>query len=366
MKQKFLVLCLFCATVIAFTGCAKDEEDVTGSIYGIVTDADNGEPIKSANVSLNPGGRSTVTGTDGRYEFLDLQPGQYTVQVVKSGYESNTKHITVEVGKTASGDMVLSKASSKLRLNTNTLNFGSGQTSLSFNISNIGTTGSINWSISSSLDWVQISPLSGTTATGKTSEVVVTLLRDQITGPVSGIITVIADGESLPVTISAGMPSSGDEDLDGSQDGDVSTGTFSGTVTGPRPGLDVQLTGVSKNNGVLTVNFTIQNNETFDIYQLAIRHNWDEQFAAYDNEGNTYNSTNVQELKLGNEVSAGYSFDVRLGLPQGVRLSCSLKIKGVPDTVTEFTNITLPCLYYNQSPAVTYDQKKIVFKNLTW
>ena len=43
MKQKFLALCLFCATVLVFTACAKDEEEVTGSIYGIVTDADNGE-----------------------------------------------------------------------------------------------------------------------------------------------------------------------------------------------------------------------------------------------------------------------------------------------------------------------------------
>ena len=196
MKRKFYVLCLFCAAAIAFAGCSKDEEDVTGSIYGLVTDADNGEPIKSANVSLNPGGKSAVTGTDGRYEFLDLEPGQYTVQIVRNGYESNTKRITVEVGKTASGDAVLSKASSKLKLSTNTLNFGNNWKTLSFSISNIGTTGSISWNVSTEgLDWITVSPVSGTTATGKTSEVIVTVLRDNISGPENGIIKVSADGE---------------------------------------------------------------------------------------------------------------------------------------------------------------------------
>lgn len=480
MKQKFLALCLFCATVLVFTACAKDEEEVTGSIYGIVTDADNGESIKSANVSLNPGGKSTVTGTDGRYEFLNLQPGQYTVQVVKSGYESNTKRITVEVGNTASGDVVLSKVSSKLKLSTNTLNFGSNWRTLSFSISNVGTSGSISWSVSTEgLDWLQVSPASGTTNTGKTSEVLVTVLREDITGPENGIITVRADGESLPINVTVNQNISQDNSSDrylsvsplsidlgtnesgeftifshngvtsyklytrgidgwlsfseiegtiqpydpvdiagtgetitvfakhdglaagtytgtiivrsdlgdlevpvsitvpekegGNDDSgdntggssDSGSGTFSGTVTGPCPGLDVQLTGVSKSNGVLTVNFTVQNNETFDISQFNLRYNVNGiHFAAYDDTGNTYDEKSVQEIKMGGEVSSGAYFSVDLALPQGVKLSCSLRIKDVSDTATEFTNISLPC-YYGRSD-VTSDQKKIVFKNLTW
>ena len=79
-----------------------------------------------------------------------------------------------------------------------------------------------------------------------------------------------------------------------------------------------------------------------------------------------YDDNNVQEIKIGNKTDAGYHFDVRVPIPQGIKLNCSLKIKGVPESVTEFTNITLPCLYYNQAESVTYDQKKIVFQNLKW
>ena len=130
--KRIIALCLFCTTVIAFIGCAKDEEDVTGSIYGIVTDAATGEPVSSANVSLSPSGKSIVTGNDGRYEFSGLTPGQYTVQVTKNEYESNTKQITVVAGEQASGDITLQQASSQLKLTNNSLNFGKFWSTLSF------------------------------------------------------------------------------------------------------------------------------------------------------------------------------------------------------------------------------------------
>lgn len=68
------ILC--CMAVSLVVACAKDEVETTGSIYGIVNDADNGEPISGAHVTLNPGGKATNTGSDGRYEFLSMDPGQ--------------------------------------------------------------------------------------------------------------------------------------------------------------------------------------------------------------------------------------------------------------------------------------------------
>ncbi len=202
MKRILTSLCLFLATVTMIASCAKDAEETTGSIYGIITDADNGEPVKSANVSLNPGGKSTVTGTDGRYEFSALQPGQYTVQVTKNEYESNTKQISVTAGQQASGDMVLQKASSLLELSNNSLNFGKNWNTLSFSVGNAGITGSIDWRISAGdVSWITVSPLSGTTETGKTTEVVVTVLRDKVSGPASGIITISDGGGSLPIYV---------------------------------------------------------------------------------------------------------------------------------------------------------------------
>ncbi len=199
--KRFTTLCLFFAAFALFVGCSEDEEDFTGTINGIVTDADSGEPMNAVNISLNPGGKSAVTGTDGRYEFLDLEPGQYTVQAAKNDYQTNTKHVTVVAGGTVKADIVLQKATSKLKLTNNSLNFGKNWSALSFGVGNAGITGKIDWRISSDIDWITVSPLSGTTETGKNTEVIVTVLRDKVSGPANGIITISDDGGSLPVYV---------------------------------------------------------------------------------------------------------------------------------------------------------------------
>lgn len=93
---------------LLFVSCAKDEVETTGSIYGIVNDSVTGEPIKAGIVTLNPGGKSTTTGSDGRYEFNEMTPGQYTIQISKTGYVTNTKRVTVVAGEMESGDLLLS------------------------------------------------------------------------------------------------------------------------------------------------------------------------------------------------------------------------------------------------------------------
>ncbi len=466
--------------ILVFTGCAKDEVIQTGSIHGLVTEADNGMPVANASVLLSPGGETCVTGSDGRYEFLNLQPGQYTVQVSKKNYESNTRHIIVEVDKTVSGDVTLNKASSKLKLSTTELNFGENWSTLSFSISNIGSSGSISWHVSTvGCSWLEVSPESGTTAKDKSSEVIVKVLRDQVTGAADAIIRVEADGESLPINVTVNKyveqnnanrylsivptfldfgttsdfasiyieshngPTSfklyttgnlnewmtcseiegtietynpndfntvkyidiyadregldagtysgnvivrsdlgdymipvsmtvpqngGGNDNDGGNNNGGSN-NFSGTVTSIRPGLAVEITGVSRSStGSVTVDFTVQNNEDFDINQFAPTHYWSGagEFMAYDNLGNSYSQNNVQLIKVGNKEDSGNDFDVRMDIPQGVKVSCKLTIKNVASAATELTNISLPCIYYNQWPEVTYDQRKLVFKNLKW
>ena len=61
----------------------------TARIRGRVTAAATGEPLRRAQVTLNtgtPGSRSTTTDADGRYEFSQLAPGQFTVSATKAGY----------------------------------------------------------------------------------------------------------------------------------------------------------------------------------------------------------------------------------------------------------------------------------------
>ena len=190
------------ALMVLLAGCAKDVVETTGSIYGIVNDADNGEPVSGVHVSLNPGGLTANTGSDGRYELSGLEPGQYTVQVAKTGYKTKSKRINVVAGQEASGDMVLERGEARIRLSTNSLSFAEGETSKTFEVMNVGTSGDVSWSIRKTDAWLTVDPSQGTTGQGKNSAVVVTIDRSQITEDVSTNLLVEGDGESMSVAVS--------------------------------------------------------------------------------------------------------------------------------------------------------------------
>ena len=216
--RKWLPAAQLCCLVLvlALTGCAKDVVDTTGSIYGIVNDADNGEPVSGAHISLNPGGLTANTGSDGRFEFGSVEPGQYTVQVSKSGYKTNSKRINVVAGQQASGDMVLERGEARIRLNTQSLTFAPEESSKTFEVMNVGSSGDVSWSIQKTDAWISVNPASGTTGQGKNSAVVVTVDRTQITEDVSTNLLVEGDGESmsLAVSVQAGEPQEPDGDGD--------------------------------------------------------------------------------------------------------------------------------------------------------
>lgn len=102
-----LLACLMIAT--ATIGCSKiDNTGNTGSIYGIVTIT--GEPLKGIGVSLFVDDAlllKTVTYDDGHYEFSDLQPREYTLEVETEGYETFSTTVIVESGRQARADMQL-------------------------------------------------------------------------------------------------------------------------------------------------------------------------------------------------------------------------------------------------------------------
>lgn len=96
MKRIFLLLI---SSMLLFS-CSKDEAVSTvGSIYGVVSDAVNGEPIRNVSVTLSPSNLTTATGSDGHYEFIDLPEGQYKVQCTSAKYQTNSRQITVSLGK---------------------------------------------------------------------------------------------------------------------------------------------------------------------------------------------------------------------------------------------------------------------------
>ena len=87
------------------------QAQATGSIAGVVTDETGavipGVTITITNAATNQS-RTTVTGTDGYYSVLLLQPGKFEVKATLSGFKTVTRDdITVTVESTSRVDMKL-------------------------------------------------------------------------------------------------------------------------------------------------------------------------------------------------------------------------------------------------------------------
>ena len=170
-----------------YYSCAPEE--LPGSIYGTVVDKATGEPIKSAGVELSPSGLKTVTGSEGQFEFTELDPGKYTLIITKTGYiDGVSGTIEVKPGQQAKGDVQIEKLPPALKVvNDNreeisTLDFGSAidDVARSFSIFNDGTE-SLEWQITATANWIKsISKTEGVLSEGATQSLIVTIDRDKL------------------------------------------------------------------------------------------------------------------------------------------------------------------------------------------
>jgi uncharacterized surface anchored protein len=112
MKKMKRIIFTFSALVLITlcNSCSKTEYDLFATLYGVVSDSGTGEPIGGASVLLSPSGETKITGTDGRFEFNDLDPAQYTIMAKKTGYQTNLKPVTAVVGKSAEANIPLTKS----------------------------------------------------------------------------------------------------------------------------------------------------------------------------------------------------------------------------------------------------------------
>ena len=186
---------------LVMASCTKQE--TTGRIQGIVTNVITTEPIQGVNISLSPTGASAVTGSDGRYEFNNLIPGNYTVQGMKNGYESNTKNITISAGNVSSGDMMLRPATTGFHLNVQYIDFGSTFSQMQFKIINASTTQPMSWEIMESLNWLTATPSTGNLQGGQETTVNLNIDRSLIPQSISANITVRSADQSvvLPINV---------------------------------------------------------------------------------------------------------------------------------------------------------------------
>lgn len=79
----------------------------TGSIAGVVTDAESQTTLPGASVVIEGTSQGASTDNEGRYEISGVEPGEYTVVVTFVGYSEQAREVTVEAGETATLDFAL-------------------------------------------------------------------------------------------------------------------------------------------------------------------------------------------------------------------------------------------------------------------
>ena len=183
---KFAALLFACCM---FFGCTPEEEKL-GTIYGTVTDFSSGEPINNANVRLNPRGETTLTGSDGSFQFNDLASGSYSLSLSKNGYADldDDYVIRIENGNSVSRDVQLQKELSSLKIVDNdgnmvsVLDFGIEEdvNQKTFSIFNDGNM-TLDFSITKTSEWIaEVVPSTGTVNIGDKKPIYIIINREML------------------------------------------------------------------------------------------------------------------------------------------------------------------------------------------
>src|SRR5438094_181160 len=100
-------LSAWCAGILLLVGCATlltqpaQTQTFYGSLIGTVTDASGGAMPQAAVTMTNLGTaerRTMQTDASGSYQFVNLVPGQYKVEIEKTGFRRYVREpIVVEV-----------------------------------------------------------------------------------------------------------------------------------------------------------------------------------------------------------------------------------------------------------------------------
>lgn len=198
-KLTSMLTCLI--GLFALIACSEDEEVMTGNISGLVTSyTDANTAIAGATVTLNNKGLTKTTGSDGRFEFPDLEPGTYTLAVAANGFQATTKQVQVYAGENAMCDFQLQKSSSNVEITPQTLAFGTENNQLSFTIQN-NNSRSMQYSITGYPSYISVTPSSATVASMAKQTIVVQVNRNAITQNVSTSLIVNIGNDSYPVSV---------------------------------------------------------------------------------------------------------------------------------------------------------------------
>ncbi len=207
--MKKLIYGLLAAAMLVFCTCIPKEEAI-GSIYGTVLDKESGDPVRNAEITLTPGSKTTVVGSNGSFEFIDLEAGQYTVAVEAAGYDRNSKKVMVYEGTCTTCDFHLAKTkiSQVLEVTPSSLDFGTTQTQMSVTISNKGDK-ETEWTLDlGNAKWLSASPLSGRIGAEKSQTIVFEVDRSLVSKETSAVVSLAAFGNSYPITVACAVKQS--------------------------------------------------------------------------------------------------------------------------------------------------------------
>lgn len=99
MMKKLLIWAM---VFLLMSACQPITYNTFGTISGTVVDYATGAPIQNAAVTLSPSGKNAFTGSDGFFQFDELDPDNYKVYAQKDGYSTDSKSVNLHAGETES------------------------------------------------------------------------------------------------------------------------------------------------------------------------------------------------------------------------------------------------------------------------
>lgn len=199
---------------IIFYSCTPvvEMEETKGNLFGIVADKTTGAPVPVVSLTIEPGGKSTITGTDGSFAFNDLDEGKYTISFTKDGYKDGESVVTVAAGLDSEAHLLIERVPAVITVDREILDFGdvNGTSTMSFKIVNSGYE-TLMWSVSydKACKWIKSVTTgqdenSGKLESGKTETLVVIIDREELAaGSNESTIIVTSNNGSSEIKIKA-------------------------------------------------------------------------------------------------------------------------------------------------------------------
>lgn len=212
--KRILSLLLVSMTLIVFNqSCKKPVEEQKGAINGYVTDKATGDYVENATVLLKPVNKTATTKSDGYFEFLELELGDYSLSASKDGYRDyeDNQTISVKGSDAISRDIEMEKLVSSMKVvdddgdEISELNFGNltDDISRTFYILNDGEI-PVNYQIEITSSWINIDATEGMLQPDSLERIVVIIDREKLSvGENLATVNVVSGDNSVELIIKA-------------------------------------------------------------------------------------------------------------------------------------------------------------------